>query len=93
MEQIKILLICGVLLSLIGCASTNPTVDVQEVKIPVGVCPVPKDFVRPALPIDTLTAADINDSGKVVLSYKATVRALEGYIQQLETELNGYKPQ
>ena len=66
-------------------------VEKQIIEVPVYSCPAPRDISRPALAIDSLTPADKTNPGKVGQAYKATVKTLQGYAAELETELNAYK--
>lgn len=86
----RIILLLPFLLILTGCPG-NVKTEVVEVKIPVSSCPAPKEVLRPTLPIDSLSTTDAADPGKVAQAYKATVRALIGYAQELEQILEGYK--
>lgn len=70
---------------LAGCSSVPP-----HAEIPVAVpCPPPAAAARPALPIAELTADSPPDT--VMRAYAATVEALMGYVEELETLLDGYR--
>jgi hypothetical protein len=67
-------------------------VEKVEVFKPVPVCPTEIKTLklpsRPSLLIDQLTDNDANDPGKVVQSYKASVKQLLNYSKELESSLN-----
>lgn len=86
----RLILLIPILLVLTGCPG-NTRVETIEVKVPVSSCPAPKEISRPVLPIDNLKSEDNADPGKVAVAYKASVRALIGYIKELEQVLDGYK--
>lgn len=75
---------------LFGCTG-NTRGEPIEVKVPVSDCPIPKEVLRPALPIDNLKTGDEADPGKVAIAYAATVKALLGYAKELEQILDGYR--
>lgn len=82
-------------LLLAGCACKPEIVErttTVEVKVPVPVpVPAPPDTIRPELWIYQLTDEDAKNPGKVVQYYKATVKQLQGYSQELETIIDGYR--
>lgn len=83
----KKLIMLLLVLSLGGCTAFTKSV----VRVPVSDCPVPKEVVRPTLPIDNLKPGDEADPGKVAVAYAATVKALMGYVLELEQVLDGYR--
>lgn len=44
---------------------------------------------RPRLPVEDLTPEQMKDQGEVAKAIKASVKAIEGYVTQLETILEG----
>ena len=86
----RMILLLPFLLLLAGCPGNTRT-EVVEVKVPVSDCPIPKEVLRPTLPIDSLTTEDAADPGKVAVAYKATIKALIEYAKELEQILNGYR--
>jgi len=88
----KYALILSLLLA--GCGTTQPIerTTTVEVKVPVPTpIPAPPDSVRPELMIYQLTDADNKNPGKVVQYYKASIKQLQGYAEQLETVIDGYR--
>lgn len=81
-------------LFLAGCPGEQEVLT-QIVKVPVFQCPITHQNIqtseRPSLFIDSITEEDANDPGKVVKSYKATVKQLQGYSKELENNINAYK--
>lgn len=66
--------------------------DAVLVKVPVPIAPpAPPVVARPALAIEQLRKGDEKNPAKVVKAYKATVKSLEGYSEQLEIILDGYR--
>lgn len=82
---------------LCGCSSAPKKevvtkVVTKEVKIPVYVeCPVPPELEDPELIIKQLSDQDINEPGKVVQSYKATIKQLQNHIIELNILLDAYR--
>lgn len=82
---------------LCGCSSTPKKevvtkVVTKEVKIPVYVeCPAPPEIEGPELTIQQLSDQDITDPGKVVQSYKSTVKQLQNHIIELNILLDAYR--
>lgn len=76
------------------CKECIPTtvVKIQEVNKPIYVCPQELQTLqypqRPSLLIDQLSEQDINDPGRVVQYYKATVKQLINYSKDLESVTN-----
>lgn len=74
---------------LAGCTS-EPVIRTVEVRVPVAAeCPAPPSLVRPALPIADLTPE--SQPADVLRAYAASIEALMGYSQELETVLDGYR--
>lgn len=94
---IKTVVITTCLFLMVGCNTlqTEPVVQIVEVKVPVNQCPANHQSIqkpiRPKLAIDGITEEDINDPGKVVKSYKITVKQLQGYVQSLEKGFEAYR--
>lgn len=88
MAKISILII---ILLLIGCSS-NPIVEskIQYVNKPILYCPEPPTVEKPILLIDNLSENDKNNPGLVAKTYKATIKQLTNYIEQLELILGQY---
>lgn len=78
------------LLVLAGCATTNVPPP-KEILTPVLSCPAPPVVERPKLLAAELEQTDINDPGKVVQIYAATILQLQGYAEQLEAIVETYK--
>lgn len=79
-------------LTLIGCTETvKIKSDTQEVFVPIIYCPEPPDVKRPALPILNMTPEQEKQPGEVAKSYKATVKALQGYAVELEKVMRQYR--
>jgi len=91
-KHLRLLAIIGLALGLTACGpgTIKLRTEVQEVYVPLLYSPAPPEITRPELPISELTDEDIEDPGKVVIYYKATVKILEGYITELETIVNQY---
>lgn len=77
---------------LVGCGGVQKLrTETVEVVRPVLYCPAPnyEELARPeVLPIQSITPN--MPAGEVALRYKATVRALQDYIQRLELSLEQY---
>lgn len=75
-----------------GCATMGGATktDIQYVYKPILVCPEPPSTSRPLLLIDQLSEDDKVDPGKVAQSYKATVKQMSDYIEELETIIKHY---
>lgn len=70
-----------------GCATLPATVEV-----PVAVpCPAPEHAVRPRLSVGSLRPD--STPSEVVRAYAADLVAVIGYAEQLETILDGYRPE
>lgn len=80
------------LMFLIGCGSNQVRIrtEVQEVYVPLLYCPAPPVIERPILPIHQMTEEQLQDPGIVVQHYKATVKILQGYSEELETTVKQY---
>lgn len=93
--MVKNIILVLLLFLIVGCGSNKQIVKeyiIKEVKVPVvEECPTPPNLEKPDLIIDTLTNQDTNDPGKVSKAYKATVKQLQGYIEQLESILDAYR--
>jgi len=64
--------------------------EVQEVQVPLLYCPAPPVISEPSLPIHNMTPEQLADEGEVVKHYKATVKTLIGYIDELQQGLESY---
>lgn len=89
------LLVLSAALLLVGCCTPVPPIErttTVEVKVPVIVpIPEPKAVIRPQLMIYQLVPADVNEPGKVISYYQASIKQLQGYAIELETILDGYR--
>ena len=89
--MVKRLIAAYVVILLAGCSTIKDDNSAPVVqKVPVVYCPAPLPFERPVLPIedDTIEAAN---PGEIAKKYKATVKTLQGYIKELEMQLENYK--
>lgn len=84
----RLVLILTVMIS--ACASTGIK-QPDVVKVPVLFCPAPSEYHRPDMPIEQMTDNQKQSPGEVAKRYKATIKALQGYISELETQLDNYK--
>lgn len=104
-EKIKItcvIVFVGVVLfMLIGCSffkkeKVHPVIktDTVEVQVPVFTCPKELTNIqhptRPTLMIELLTEDDKDDPGRVAQYYKATIKQLLNYSQELEADVHLY---
>ena len=71
---------------IVGCAKPIP----QTTYVPVP-CPTPPIVTRPELPIKDLKLDDTIEMERKL--WLATIQVLTGYCKQLETILDGYRPQ
>lgn len=88
------ILALALVLTLSGCGLFKQEVRVETiiVKVPVIVpVPAPKEIDRPELMIEQLTDADKKEPGKVEQFYRATVKQLQGYAEELEAIVEGYR--
>lgn len=79
-----------------GCATfagegKSGKLTVQESLVPILYCPKPPEVEKPTLPIESLTDLDKSSPGTVAKKYKATVKTLQGYANQLEESLKSYE--
>lgn len=76
----------------VGCGGKQIRIrsEVQEVQIPLLYCPAPPVISEPSLPIHNMTPDQLANDGEVVKHYKATVKTLIGYIDELEKGLKSY---
>lgn len=87
----KIILISFVLL-LTGCGA-DPikfTTEVKETFVPILYSPKAPIIKRPELAIHNMTAEQVKKDGEVAKHYKATVKALMGYSEELKKALDNY---
>jgi len=80
------------MLLLVGCGA-DPikfTTDVKETLVPVLYSPKPPVIKQPKLPIHQMTEAQVKEDGVVVKYYKATVKVLMGYSEELQKALDKY---
>lgn len=93
MKNILLILIIGTLT--VGCATTTvepaPKIKVVTVEKPVIKCPAPPDFSFPRLIIEDLTPEDVNDYGRVVQYWKATLLQLISEIEKRDAALDAYR--
>lgn len=87
----KIILI-GFMLFLTACGSAPIRIntDVKETYVPILYSPAPPVIKRPSLPIHEMTSEQEKEDGIVVKFYKATVKSLIGYSEELESALDEY---
>ena len=85
----KIIPLLLVLLFSTGCSKMFVK-DTQVQYVPVLYCPDPPTVVRPDLPIHNMTPEQMQSAGEVVKHYKATVRSLMGYSEDLELIIRYY---
>ena len=81
------------LLVLLAFTSGCSTFFVKGTKVqyvPILYCPDPPTVVRPELPIHKMTPVQKQNAGEVVKHYKATVRSLMGYSEDLESIIRYY---
>ena len=73
----------------VGCGGKQIRIrsEVQEVQVPLLYCPAPPELSEPQLPIQNMSPQQLADQGEVVKHYKATVKTLLGYIDELEKGL------
>lgn len=78
---------CMSSLVLVGCSCKEQTIktEVQKQYVDVLYCPAPPSVTRPTLPIHLMTPEQRTKDGEVVKHYKATVKTLQGYAEELET--------
>ena len=87
----KIILISLALL-LIGCGS-DPikfTTEVKETFVPIVYSPPPPVIKQPDLPIHNMTPEQLKKDGEIAKYYKATVKTLIGYSEELKKALGEY---
>jgi len=79
-------------LFLAGCSTTKlpPKTEIKYVQVPILVSPAPPPIQRPLLLLDQLTDIDKADPGKVVQSYKVSIKQLTNYIEELEAIIKEY---
>ncbi len=80
-------------LFLAGCAGTQPikiNTMVKETYVPIMYSPAPPAIPRPDLPIHQMTDAELKQDGMVVKYYKATIKTLIGYSNELKKALDEY---
>ena len=76
-----------------GCAGmeTRPlSTQVVEINTPILYTPRPPILDRPDLIIHELSPAERNNPGTVAQFYKATLLQLLGYVEELESVIDGY---
>ena len=88
----KLILLMGFVIFLTACVSTPIKVktEVQETLVPVLYSPAPPIILRPELPIHQITDEELKEDGMVAKYYKATIKTLLGYSQELEEALGEY---
>jgi len=88
----KIIALILVAFFIVGCGGKQIRIrsEVQEVQVPLLYCPAPPELSEPSLPIHNMTPDQAADDGEVVKHYKATVKTLLGYIDELEKGLQSY---
>lgn len=85
----KIIPLLLVLLFTTGCSKFFVK-DTQVQYVPILYCPDPPTVTRPELPIHNMTPEQAKNPGEVVKHYKATVRSLMGYSEDLEFIIRYY---
>lgn len=91
MERQKIIPVLVLMIMIAsGCSLLEPPIkkDIQKVYIAVPVVPEVQKPSRPELPIDQMTPDQKSSDGEVAKHYAATVKALQGYIFELEEIVN-----
>ena len=80
------------MLLLAGCgtAPIKVNTEVKETLVPVLYCPAPPVVERPDLPIHQMTDEQLKEDGAIAKHYKATVKSLLGYSEELEKALKKY---
>lgn len=88
----RLIVLMGFVIFLTGCGANTITVktEVQESLVTVMYCPAPPEVLRPALPIHQMTEEQAKQDGEVAKHYKATIRTLMGYSQELEKSLSEF---
>jgi hypothetical protein len=86
------LILLGFVLMLVGCGSAPIKVntEVKETLVPVLYSPAPPVIKRPELPIHQMTGEQLKEDGEVVKYYKATIKVLIGYSEELRKALGEY---
>jgi len=89
-NKIVTVLLLGIFMT--GCSTMNGAVktDVKYVYKPLLVCPAPPAMEKPLLLIDQLSEEDKKDPGKVAQAYKASVKQLTNYLNDLELVVKQY---
>ncbi len=89
MEKIILIIFA---LSLAGCGAQPITfnTEVKETFVPILYSPAPPVINRPVLPIHQMTDKQLKEDGIVVKYYKATVKTLIGYSEELKKALEKY---
>lgn len=85
----KIIPLLIVLLFTTGCGKMFVR-DTQVQYVPILYCPDPPTVVRPELPIHNMSPEQKRVPGEVAKHYKATVRSLLGYSEDLESIIRYY---
>lgn len=76
---------------LVGCNMVKPQPEIITIEKPVISCPAPNQVPPVDLAIYQLTNDDVNDPGKVVQAYKATIIQLNSQIDQYRKALQFYE--
>lgn len=84
------LTLCVLLVFLSGCAM-NKIISPKEIKVPIMYCPAPQEYTRPSLPLLNMSQSQQETPGELAKYYKATVLELQGYVSELEAQLDNYK--
>lgn len=87
------IIIIGIFIAFLSGCGGQPirfTTDVKETLVPIVYSPAPPEITRPELPIQQMTDTDLDSAGVIVKYYKATVKTLIGYSQELEKALGEY---
>jgi len=85
----KIIPLLLVLLFTAGCSGKFVR-DTQVQYVPVLFCPDPPTVERPELPIHNMTPEQKQNAGEIVKHYKASMRSLMGYSEDLEFIIRYY---
>jgi len=89
-KKIVALVVLSSMLS--GCFFGNKPIktETQETLVTILYCPKPPETTRPDLPIHDMTPEQVADDGEVAKHYKATIKVLQGYAEELEKTLKNY---
>jgi hypothetical protein len=86
--MVKVIISAFLLVGVVGCSSWAPTTVVEKA-VPILVCPPPSIAERPVLHIESIT--ETTSDGEVVKLYRATIKQLQSYSEDLLQNLLQYK--